>query len=39
VYGAIQFTYKEQAKTGAIGKEHPVEWSQVLNTDKFAVDA
>jgi type VI secretion system secreted protein Hcp len=39
VYGAVQFTYKEQTKTGQLGKEHPVQWSQVLNADQFAVEA
>ncbi len=39
VYGAIQFTYKPQSSTGAVGvkPEKTIEWSQVLNAKIFDV--
>ncbi len=38
VYGAIRFSYKQQTAQGKLDKTWgPIEWSQVLNADKFAV--
>jgi type VI secretion system secreted protein Hcp len=37
VYGAVQFTYKQQQKTGIMKAGSDYKWSQVLNTSEFAV--
>jgi type VI secretion system secreted protein Hcp len=37
VYGAVQFSYKVQQKTGDMKDGSHYEWSQVLNTKEFAV--
>lgn len=39
VYGAIKFSYSPQKPSGGIdsSKKQEVEWSQVLNADKFSV--
>jgi type VI secretion system secreted protein Hcp len=40
VYGAIQFTYKQQATTGEVGAKGDKisQWSQVLNANVFGVE-
>jgi type VI protein secretion system component Hcp len=37
VYGAIQFSYKEQKKEGDLKADVHTSWSQVLNNDEFEV--
>ena len=37
VYGAIQFEYRPQSADGSVKPGTPVAWSQVQNSDEFAV--